>query len=163
MFVPFNVDKDNYKTGDIVVNRVTINIIYGVFTIGHEFTVQGKDGYGYILKDNEHGIIVKKINHTKISIKIDFKKAKIIRDNRMDRIKIKLFISKNCSKKTPGYEDRSEYTSCIMKPSYNDECYCVLGCITYVDHNKIKENDFVSTYLRRMKLKKLKKISDKNI
>ena len=158
MFVSFNVDKDKYKIGDIVVNRKIINIIYGEFTVGHEFTVIGKDSYGYILKDNEHDIIIKKINHTKISIKIDHRMAKKVRDNRMDRIKFRKFILDNCPNKEKRIDERDYYDACKLKNTYMSGCDCKLECIKYVDNDKIKNNKFVSLYLRKMKLKKIKKV-----
>jgi hypothetical protein len=162
MFVPINVDKDKYKEGDIVLNRQDINIIYGVFTIGHEFTVIGKDGYGYILKDNELGIIVKKINSSKITLKVDHKEAKIIRDNRMDRIKFKIFILDNCPNKEQRIDDRDYYDACKLNRNKNilSSCVCELECIKYISNDKIKDNKFISLYLRNMKLKKIKKVSD---
>lgn len=162
MFVPINVDVDKYKKGDIVVNIEDVRIPYGVFTVGHEFTVLEYDRYGtYTLIDHELNILTKRVQCTKISLKTDYKKAKIIRDNRMDRINFKKFILNNCPNKREEIDDRDYYDACNLIKGYGYRpCKCKDVCIKYIDNDKIKNNKFIVTYLRKLKLKKLKKISD---
>ena len=143
---------------DIVVNIKNINISYGVFTIGHEFTVIGKNKWGCILKDNEYGIVIKNTINIKITLKIDHKKAKIIHDKQEEMIETIKFISKNCPHKSSGYEEYTSYIRCRLKLGSDDVCKCKLDCMKYISNDKIKNNKLVSKYLRRMKLKKITKI-----
>lgn len=157
MFVPINVDVNKYKKDDIVVNIEDIRITYGVFTVGHEFTVLEYDKYGtYTLIDNELNILTKRVQYTKISLKIDYKKAKKIRDDRMDRINFKKFILKNCPNKEQRIDERDYYDACKIKNTYMSSCKCELECIKYIDNKLINKNNFIKKYIRKLKLEKIK-------
>lgn len=162
MLIPFDNYHKNFKEGDIVVLLKDYSCNYFIFTTGHEFTMISKDKNNkYIMKDEISGIIVKNIEKEYITIKIDYKTARLLYTERTERYKFFDFIRSSCHHKETSYEDRDSYDSCkLMKSRYNNACKLSFECINHISKEKINKNDFILVYLRKHKIKKL--ISNQN-
>jgi len=156
MFIPINIRHKEYKKDDIVVSIKEIVKGYGLFTIGHEFTVIEKvPRYSYYtLIDNENNIIIKKIEPKFFTFKTKINEAKQIYVDIFEKNKAIRFIQNNCPHKGHAYDDRDRYDSCELKNIYTgNECNCKLSCVYYIDKNKIDQNDFMKVYMRKIKIK----------
>jgi hypothetical protein len=75
-----------------------------------------------------------------------------------ERQKALYFIKENCPKKGYGYDDRDRYDTCTLKKKYvGDECKCEITCVNYIDKSKIDNDNFMKVYIRKLKIKELKK------
>lgn len=153
MFIP-NDKKGNYKKGDVVLLLDDLEISYGKFTQGHTFIIDDKNGYGYIMTDTEHNITVKKIHSNQISRVISCDKAKQLQINRVNKWKYNEFCTKNCPHKGTGFDHYDKYDYCKIKKGYQPLCRPDSKCVDYIDHDKIVKNEFMTRYLRGLKIKK---------
>lgn len=151
-------DKTNsYEKGDIVITLKDIEIPYGIFLKGHEFTYLKKDGYGIIMIDNEHNIKVCSVRGYDISLKMSPVEAKKLHIKRQEKIKLKEFCRRACPNKE---ELKDYYDSCKLGTGYINKCNPKMNCLQYIDNDTIKKNKFMSNYLRRLKIEKcLKKVT----
>jgi len=154
-----------FKIGDEIILTEDYHIGYFMLTRGHELTIIGKDDNGFKFKENENGIVIKNGQTMKYTHKISLEDAKRLRKNYNDKNKFLKFIKDNCSKKGTGFYDRDSYDSCKLIKNYsftNDECKCKFECFEYIPEKKYKNNLFILNYNRKIKLKKLKKLSIDN-
>lgn len=158
MFIPID-HKNSYKKGNVVILIDDKEISYGKFLKGHEFIITDKDGYGYIMKDLEHGIIVDKTNFTEISLKISFEEAKKLHIKRKEKIKFKEFLTNTCPNKEKRIDEREYYDACKIGKGYINSCKPKTKCLKYINDKHIKDDEFIIDLLRRKKIKKcLKKM-----
>jgi len=154
MFIP-NDYLNTYKKNDVVILLKDIGISYGIFTKGHLFIIDGEDGYGYIMKDIENDIVVKNIQCTDISLNITHRESKVLHIKRQEKYKLEEFCKKNCPNKEKLIDDRDYYDACKLGTGYINICKPKMECIIHIDDNIINKDDFMSGYLRRLKIDKL--------
>jgi len=149
----------NFKIGDTVILTEDIQRGYYMLTRGHELTIIGKDGHGFIFQENETGIVLKNCQVMKYTHKVTLEDSKRLLKNYKDKNKFIKFIKDNCPKKDIGYWDRDSYDACkiIGNRSFsNDSCVCKFDCLKYIPKSKYENNFFILNYNRKIKLNKLK-------
>jgi len=147
-----------FKVGDKVVLLEDVERGYFMLTRGHELTIIDKDGYGWVFKDEETGIVIKNMQCIKLSHKVTLEDSKRLLKNYKDKNKFIKFIKDNCTKKDYGYWERDRYDSCKLKNNHsfsNDECICKFDCLKYVPKSKYENNSFILNYNRKLKLNKI--------
>jgi len=166
MLIPKDISNRKFKEGDIVVILQDIDRDYYTITKGHEMVYMGTDDWGPVLLEPETGKIVRKALRLKeFTHKVSFTESTKINTNVKDKRKYLKFILDNCPKKGQGFYDRDTYISCkLIKRIYfsNDECKCKFECFEHIPESKYKNNSFILNYNRKIKLKKLKKLSIDN-
>ncbi len=154
-----------FKIGDTII--LTEDYFRNTFmlTRGHELTITGKDSYGFIMEENEMGMIIKKCSDMKYTHKATLEESKRKHKNWKDEKKFVKFIEERCPKKDYTYEDRDRVDICKAKERSKKTGYCQYycspstNCIQYIPKEKYKDNSFILDYNRKLKLKKL---SNKN-
>ena len=161
MFIPINIQKKDYQSGDKVILVKNIPCGYVMFTIGHELVVVEKvKNYSYYrLMDEETNTIIRKADPSEFTFKTSLQEAKQIYVDIKEKEKTIKFIQDNCPNRGKDSWDRDEYDSCKLIKNHsfsNNECYCKLSCINYIDRSIINKNSFIKVYMRRLKINKLK-------
>lgn len=151
MIIPKDIRKNKFKNGDKVVLLKKIERNFYNITEGHEFVYLGKDDYGYILLDEETGIIIDHIySDSFLTLKLNYNQAKDIHKKIKDKNKLNSFILKNCPNKDISYHDRDEIDVC--KINSNRYCQPSLKCMEHISKDKYKNNTFVKNYIRNLKI-----------
>lgn len=159
MKIPIDVDKF-FKIGDRIRLLDDYSIDYVKYLVGSEFTIIGKDDYGFIYED-EDGEKLKKIRpkYTKI-ITFEDAKKKSIRNDEINNIKEHL--EECCKVRELEFDYRDQYHICSAKMkhttyNYKDEYICKpsMGCINHLP-DEILKNKRVNNFLRLLKTEKLK-------
>lgn len=163
MIIPLlgnNIKK--FKIGDKIILTKEIERSYYMFTQGHELTIVGKNDWGFIFKDEETGIILKRTSIINYTHKVTLKESKKLHKNYNDRNKFMDFIVENCPQKDYTYEDRDKVDICKWREKEKkNNCgwkYCkpCFDCFKFITEDKYKNNSFILNYNRKIKLKKLK-------
>lgn len=150
--------KDKIKKGDSVITLSPIDLPYCHITIGHEFIVLKHNILKGVLtlKDVDSDFTINIRDCEKLTKKTDLKTANHLHIETVNKGKFYKFIGNHCPNMTTRYEDRDEYTACKLKSRYHDSCCIKDSCIQYIDNKIIKRDDFIVTYMRYLKIKKLK-------
>ena len=111
-----------FKIGDIVVLTKDVKKTSFMLTVGHELTITNidKDGYGFIFRDEETGLIVKQISIIDYIHKISVEELKQIHKKVKDKKKYFEFIFKNCLNKDFRYEYRDRVDICKLKKDWSN-------------------------------------------
>lgn len=162
MIIPINTEIKNYKTGDKVTLVKEISCGYAMFTVGHELVVieKIKDYSYYTLKDEENDIIITKIFPQFFTLKTDLIETKDIYMKKKNKKKFIDFIFNNCPHRGNDSWDRDEYVSCglMFNRSFGqNECKCKTSCINQIRQKDIDNDDFIKTYMRKLKIKEITK------
>lgn len=160
MIIPFDKSKNSYDIGDKVTIIKSIQLDTCYVTEGHEFIIvddEKRKGYSnyYKLKDIDSDVILRTTSDN-FKIKIDYHKSILISEKIKNKKKFIDFILKNCPNKYDKYDDREVYDACkLKKTSYGEVCQPCISCISYINKDKIKKDEFISSYLRGIKIKKI--------
>jgi len=159
-----------FKIGDTVILTENYQRSSYMLTIGHELIIVGKDDWGFIFKETEEGMILKKCSNMAYTHKVTLKESKKSHKNHNEAYRFLKFIDDNCPQKSYTYEDRDKVDTCKWreKERRTDNSgwkYCKPSCecIKYIPEKKYENNSFILNYNRRLKLKKLKKLNHGNI
>lgn len=153
MIIPLSRKK--IEIGDIVISIKEINKPYFIISPGHEFEVVDKNGYGYILKDLEKGIIIENCRE-EIVYKKSLEDAKNEYETKRDTDNCLEFIKENCPNKSYSFDHYDKYDSCKLC-GYNNYCKPKFECAKHISSEKLKESKLLIKYLREIKLKQIQK------
>ena len=159
MIIPIDITKKSYNIGDVVITIKSLNLTWCYITEGHECIIIDKrlNTNFFTLKDINSDFTFNTSSQN-FTIKTDINTAISKYNNKIDKQKMVSFIVKNCPYKYEGIDNRDEYDACRLKTkSYMKSCIPSLECITHISNEKIKQDTFVLTYLRNMKINKIKK------
>jgi len=163
MIIPTLGSIKKFKIGDSVILTEDVQRSSYILTRGHELTIIGKDGWGFIFREEENGMILKKCSTLKYTHKTTIEESKRFQKNWRDKNKFHKFIKDNCPQKSYTYEDREKVYTCKWRENQKvtnnygwKYCKPCADCMQYIPENKYKDNSFILNYNRKIKLKKLK-------